>query len=164
MTRLEEYEDILNKIQEHNLQFLGLIDMSRDEALDKLKKLKFSTYNASKTSVNYHASKPFSSSLYNSSNPIDTPYNNSQPIIAHTESTQRKVETVTPEYTLYEKILNPKSNTQEIDAKYLAIREEYLQELENLESKGGCSGCQRGKLKRKFIEKLTALDKSNSES
>ena len=138
--------------------------MSRDEALDKLKKLKFSTYNALKTSVNYHASKPFSSSLYNNSNPEDTPYNNSQPIIAHTESTQRKVETTTPEYTLYEKILNPKSNKQDIDAKYLAIREEYLQELEIMESKGGCSSCQRGKLRRRFIEKLTSLDKSSSES
>ena len=53
---LEEYNDLLDKIHQHRLQFLGLIDMTR-KAIDKLSNLKLSTYDALKYSVNYHAKK-----------------------------------------------------------------------------------------------------------
>jgi hypothetical protein len=75
------------------------------------------------------------------------------------ESLQPRI--VSAEHT---RALDPTTDANEIDPKYLSIRAEYLNELRALENSPGCSGCQRGKLRRKFIEKLTALDKANSES
>jgi hypothetical protein len=156
MSNIEEYNDILEKIHENNLQFLGLIDMSKEEAINKIQSLKFSTYNALKASVNYHASKPRLGLNIQTTTPKPTAI---KPITAP----QPKSTTVVSA-TVYEKILDPSTDANEIDPKYLSIRAEYLNELRALENSPGCSGCQRGRLRRKFIEKLTALDKSNSES
>jgi hypothetical protein len=157
MSHLDEYTDILNKIHEHNLQFLGLIDMPREEAIDKLSKLKFSTYNALRASVNYHASKPLEGLNITAATAIACKH-------APIESVSR--ESLQPRIgpTKYTRVLDPATDANEIDPKYLSIRAEYLNELRALENSPGCSGCQRGKLRRKFIEKLTALDKANSES
>lgn len=157
---LEEYNDLLDKIHQHRLQFLGLIDMSREEAIDKLRNLKFSTYAALKSSVNYHAKKPFMNLDLHRPSTVN-------------RSTTQLVEDVTPRLEPaaedipahnYRIILDPDTDPDTIDSKYLPIREEYLQELKAMVNKGGCSSCQKGKLRRKFIEKLTALDKSSIES
>ena len=157
MSHLDEYTDILNKIHEHNLQFLGLIDMPKEEAIDKLSKLKFSTYNALRASVNYHASKPLEG-LSITTTPAMA-YNNTPIESVSKESLQPKI--VPTEYT---RVLDPATDANEIDPKYLAVRAEYLNELRALENSPGCSSCQKGKLKRKFIDRLTSLDKANSES
>lgn len=155
---LEEYNDLLDKIHQHRLQFLGLIDMTRDEAISKLNNLKLSTYEALKSSVNYHAKKPFINLK------LSRPANRNS---AHlVEETLPKIEPKVEEIPTinYVSILDPDTDPDTIDSKYITIREEYLQELKDMENKGGCSSCQRGKLRRKFIEKLIALDKSSSES
>lgn len=163
MQNIEEYNDILNKIHEHDLQFLGLIDMTREDALDKLSKLKFSTYNALRASVNYHANKPHRNL------DISTPRSiiRTQPIsVAPTEpdDTSTRNTSPTPPSNTYQRVLDPETDANEIDPKYLSIRAEYLNELRALENSPGCSNCQRGKLRRRFIEKLIILDKANSES
>jgi hypothetical protein len=155
---LEEYNDLLDKIHQHRLQFLGLIDMTREEAIDKLSNLKLSTYEALKSSVNYHAKKPFINLKL--SRPASR---NSVRLVEETlPKIEPKVEEI-PTFN-YASILDPDTDPDTIDSKYLPIREEYLQELSSLENKGGCSSCQRGRLRRKFIEKLISLDKANSES
>lgn len=157
---LEEYNDLLDKIHQHRLQFLGLIDMTRDEAINKLNNLKLSTYDALKSSVNYHAKKPFINLKLHRPSSVSKP---SSPLVENiTPAVEQKIEEV-PTHN-YRVILDPDTDPSDIDTKYLAIREEYLQELRSMENKGGCSSCQRGRLRRKFIEKLTALDKSSSES
>lgn len=157
---LEEYNDLLDKIHQHRLQFLGLIDMTREEAIDKLSNLKLSTYDALKSSVNYHAKKPFINLKLSRPAPVSR---NSVHLLEETPpKIEPKVEEIpTLNHTI---ILDPDTDPNTIDSKYLPIREEYLQELSSLENKGGCSSCQRGRLRRKFIEKLIALDKSSSES
>lgn len=157
---LEEYNDLLDKIHQHRLQFLGLIDMSREEAIDKLRNLKFSTYAALKSSVNYHAKKPFINlNLYRPS-PINI--NPTQLVEDVAPRIEPKVEEI-PTHN-YRIILDPDTDPNTIDSKYLPIREEYLKELKAMVNKGGCSSCQRGKLRRKFIDKLASLDKSSIES
>lgn len=157
---LEEYNDLLDKIHQHRLQFLGLIDMSREEAIGKLRNLKFSTYEALRSSVNYHAKKPFINlKLHRTSNINRNP---TQLVEDITPRAEPKVEEIHAHN--YRIILDPDTDPNTIDSKYLPMRDEYLQELKDMESNGGCSSCQRGKLRRKFIEKLTALDKSNNES
>lgn len=157
---LEEYNDLLDKIHQHGLQFLGLIDMSREEAIDKLRNLKFSTYAALKSSVNYHAKKPFINLNLHRTSTIDR--NTTQLVENVTPVAEPKVEEI-PTHN-YRIILDPATDPDTIDSKYLPIRDEYLQELKAMVNKGGCSSCQRGKLRRKFIDKLTSLDKSNIES
>ena len=157
---LEEYNDLLDKIHQHRLQFLGLIDMTREEAIDKLSNLKLSTYDALKSSVNYHAKKPFINLKLSRPAPVSR---NSVRLVEETlPKIEPKVEEI-PKFN-YASILDPDTDPNTIDAKYLPIREEYLQDLKDLENKGGCSSCQRGRLRRKFIDKLTSLDKSSSES
>lgn len=155
---LEEYNDLLDKIHQHRLQFLGLIDMTRDDAISKLNNLKLSTYEALKSSVNYHAKKPFINLK------LRRPTNRNS--VHLVEETLPKIEPKVEEIPTinYVSILDPDTDPDTIDSKYLPIREEYLQELKDLENKGGCSSCQRGRLRRKFIAKLTSLDKSSSES
>ena len=155
---LEEYNDLLDKIHQHRLQFLGLIDMTRDEAISKLNNLKLSTYEALKSSVNYHAKKPFINLK------LSRPANRKS--VHLVEETLSKIEPKIEEIPTinYVSILDPATDPSTIDSKHLPIREEYLQELKDLENKGGCSSCQRGRLRRKFIEKLTSLDKANNES
>lgn len=155
---LEEYNDLLDKIHQHRLQFLGLIDMTRDEAISKLSNLKLSTYEALKSSVNYHAKKPFINLK------LSRPANRNS--VRLVEETLPKIEPKVEEIPTinYVSILDPDTDPDTIDSKYLPIREEYLQELKDLENKGGCSSCQRGRLRRKFIDKLTSLDKSSNES
>jgi hypothetical protein len=157
---LEECNDLLDKIHQHRLQFLGLIDMSREEAITKLNNLKLSTYESLKSSVNYHAKKPF---LNLELRRTATVNRNSAHLV---EETLPKIEPKVEEIptTDYTSILDPDTDPNTVDSKYLTIREEYLQELRDMVNKGGCSSCQRGKLRRKYIEKLTDLDKSNSES
>ena len=131
--------------------------MPKEEAIDKLSKLKFSTYNALRASVNYHASKPLEG-LSITTTPAMA-YNNTPIESVSKESLQPKI--VPTEYT---RVLDPATDANEIDPKYLAVRAEYLNELRALENSPGCSSCQKGKLKRKFIDRLTSLDKANSES
>lgn len=157
---LEEYNDLLDKIHQHRLQFLGLIDMSREDAINKLSNLKFSTYTSLKSSVNYHAKKPFINLNLHRPSLVNR---QSSPLIENiTPEAEQKIEEV-PAHN-YRVILDPDTDPSTIDAKYLPIRDEYLQELKAMVNKGGCSSCQRGKLRRKFIEKLTSLDKSSIES
>lgn len=150
---LSEYEDILSKIHSHNLQFLGLIDLPWDAAIEKIKKLKYSTYSALKSSVDYHAGKPFlgiqPQHTEHSEFKVQRPVTGTITATDHQEAT--------PE-TDYNYILDVNSIEANIDPKYIPIRTEYLKALEELEGKPGCSGCQRGKLRRKFLEKLIALD------
>lgn len=157
---LEEYNDLLDKIHQHRLQFLGLIDMTRDEAINKLSNLKLSTYEALKSSVNYHAKKPFINLKISRHAPVSR---NSVHLVKETlpkiEPKAKEIPTIN--HTI---ILDPDTDPNTIDSKYLPIREEYLQELRALENGPGCSGCQRGRLRRKYIEKLISLDKSSSES
>ena len=157
---LEEYNDLLDKIHQHRLQFLGLIDMSREEAIDKLRNLKFSTYASLKSSVNYHAKKPFMNLNLHRTSTVNR--NTTQLVEDITPRVEPKAEEI-PTHN-YRIILDPDTDPDTIDSKYLPIRDEYLSELRAMVNKGGCSSCQRGKLRRKFIEKLTALDKSNNES
>lgn len=131
--------------------------MPKEEAIDKLSKLKFSTYNALRASVNYHASKPLEG--LNITTTPTIAYNH-----APIESVSREVLQPRIVPTEYTRVLDPATDANEIDPKYLAIRAEYLNELRALENSPGCSSCQRGRLRRKFIEKLTSLDKSSSES
>lgn len=160
----DEYNDILDKIHTHGLQFLGLIDMERDRAIEKLKTLKFNTYNSLKASVNYHAKKPFINI-----NPVNTNLQKNKPVesVVNPKSkitTFKQPSQYSTEANKYKIILDANTDPSTIDQKYIPLRNEYLSELADLESDKGCSSCQRGKLKRKFIEKLTALDKANSES
>ena len=156
----EEYNDILDKIHSHNLQFLGLIDMSRDAAIEKIKALNPSAYRSLKFSVNYHAGKPAINKKL-SVRSIPTLPNAIASPAKIAEKTAAKPITVDE---TYKTILNPSTDVKDINPKYIQLREEYLNELQALENSPGCSSCQKGKLKRKYIEKLTALDKANSES
>lgn len=156
---LEEYNDLLDKIHQHRLQFLGLIDMTRDEAINKLNNLKLSTYESLKSSVNYHAKKPFINLKLSRTAPANRNVRLVEETLPKVEPKVEKIPTIN-----YTNILDPDTDPNTIDSKYLPIREEYLQELKDMETKGGCSSCQRGRLRRKFIEKLTALDKSSNES
>lgn len=153
----QEYEDILNSIHKHNLQFLGLIDMQREDAIEKLKNLKPSTYNALKSSVNYHAGKKIVD-VVSEVKGLKVHAANSTDIVRPTY-THSKVN-----MSVYDKALDPETDANTINPNYLAIRAEYITELRALENGPGCSGCQRGRLRRKYIEKLISLDKSSSES
>ena len=149
-----EYNSILDGIHEHNLQFLGLINMDRESAIEKIKKLPISTYLALRSSVKYHVNK-------GSSNNQPGMVQNETSFQSTTSETVRKVtvqQTPTNTRTDYAKILDLNTPAESIAEKYLGVRAKYLIELKALENKPGCTGCRRNSLRRKFIEELKKLD------
>lgn len=149
-----EYNSILDSIHEHNLQFLGLINMDRESAIEKIKKLSISTYLALRSSVKYHVNKG-SSNNQPGVGRKETSFQSTPPETVPKVTVQQ---TPTNTRTDYAKILDLNTPAESIDEKYLGVRAKYLIELKALENKPGCTGCQRNSLRRKFIEELKKLD------
>lgn len=149
-----EYNSILDSIHEHNLQFLGLINMDRESAIEKIKNLPISTYLTLRSSVKYHVNKGSSNNQpnmrqnYTSFQSTSSKRSNKVTIQQNPPNTR----------TNYAKILDPATPVEIIDEKYLEVRAKYLTELKALENKPGCTGCQKNSLRRKFIEELKKLD------
>lgn len=149
-----EYNNILDSIHKHNLQFLGLIKMDRESAIEKIKSLPISTYLALRSSVTYHVNKGRSNSKHNAQQNY-TSFQSSPSKRSNKVTIQQNPPSTR---TNYAKILDPTTPVEIIDEKYLGIRAKYLTELKALENKPGCTGCQKNSLRRKFIEELKKLD------
>lgn len=139
--------DLLDKIHRNNLQFLGLIDLSTEEAIRKIKGLKSSTFLSLRNSVEFHSRSKHTHkpSLKIAELPLTE------------KDVTPVVKTEDPNKKLYEKILDPNADVDSIDSKYLILRCSYLAELRELEATPGCSACKKGKLKRKYLDQLKRL-------
>lgn len=152
MSTADEYSDILTEIRKNNLQFLGLVNMSDEEAIKKMKELDTNVYNSLKRSVEYHVRKK--STIPST----QIKYTKTIPTVLPAKIKTTAPNTRTDKTKIYESVLNPSAQVTDIDTKYLVIRAKYLTELKALENKPGCTGCQKNSLRRKFIEELKKLD------
>ena len=152
MSATDEYIDLLTKIRKNSLQFLGLINMSDEEAIKKMKELDTNVYNSLKHSVEYHVRKK--STIPST----QIKYTKNIPTAQTAKIKNTATDTRTDKNKTYEAVLNPSAQVTDIDTKYLVIRAKYLTELKALENRPGCTGCQKNSLRRKFIEELKKLD------
>lgn len=149
-----EHNKLLDSIHEHNLQFLGLIKMDRESAIEKIKNLPISTYLALRSSVRYHVNKGSSNNKHTAQQNYTAFQSTPSEIVRKVSIQQEPTNT----RATYSKILDPTTPVEIIDEKYLEVRAKYLTELKALENKPGCTGCQKNSLRRKFIEELKKLD------
>lgn len=149
-----EYNSILDSIHEYNLQFLGLINMDRESAIEKIKNLPISTYLTLRSSVKYHVNKGSSNNQPN----VRQNYTSFQSTSSKRSNKVTIQQNPPNTRTNYAKILDPATPVEIIDEKYLEVRAKYITELKALENKPGCTGCQKNSLRRKFIEELKKLD------
>lgn len=139
MDRDPEYlKSLYKKIKENNLKFLGLINLSEEEAVAEMQRMDDAVYRSLDISV-----IRFNGGRKTVNNKIKVTSGKSAP---------------TAKPNKYEALLDPATDPGEIDTKYLALRATYFNKLRDLEASPGCTGCAKGKLKRKFLELFRRLD------
>lgn len=138
----EEYIDILSKMRKHKLKFLHLIELTDDDAIKKLEAIDDKTYETLVHSVNFYEYKKDSRSR-----------------IALRPTTENKKQLPVAQNDAYEMILKPGTPIDAIPPAFRTLRAAYLNELKTLENTPGCSACQKGRLRRKYIELLKKIDK-----
>lgn len=133
MRSVEEITRIVDECFTRQLRFVDILNLSKDEAIKAVAALDDSTYKALRSSV-----------LRNKA------------VQKNTQLRVVKHEATNPNPASQRDIFSEDFNG-ELSEKEMQIRTEYLKEFLALKhSPDGCSGCQIGALKRKYIAKLTA--------